>query len=118
MTTFTFEIEILELVLAVEITADPEGEAPVLELEKAKIEAIAGIDEVKVDIAEMELENAVLEIGASPDDRIELEGTPLELDMPMVDMTDENTAAIELELVTPELTEELEVTDALSAMLG
>jgi hypothetical protein len=102
-----FELKIPELVLAVEITADAEGEAPVLELETAEIEAIDGIDEIKVDIAEMELENAVLEVGASPDDRIELEGTPLELDMPRVDTTDENTAAIELELVMPELTEEL-----------
>jgi hypothetical protein len=112
VTTLTFELKIPELVLAVEITADPEGEAPVLELETAKIEAIAGIDEVKVDVVEMELENAVLEVGASPDDRIELEDTPLELDMPRVDMADENTAAIELELVTTELelvTTELEL---------
>lgn len=104
----TVELSVPEPVLAVEINTEAEGEAPVLELETTKIEAVAGIEEeIEIGITEPELEKAILELGVGPDGRIELEGTPLGLDMPGVDATEEKTAATELELAKSELTEEL-----------
>ena len=79
---------------------------------------MAGNDEIKVDVVDAELENAILELSVGPDGIIELEDIPLELGTLRVDTTEEKTAVVEVGLVTPELTEELYITDGLSAMLG
>lgn len=70
-----------------------------------ELEAVAEVEPDKLEIVlDIELERPDGELDSIVQDTLD---KLAELDMPRVDMTDENTAAIELELVTPELTEEL-----------
>jgi hypothetical protein len=70
-----------------------------------ELEAVTEVEPDRLEVVlDIELERPDGELDSIVQDTLD---KLAELDMPRVDMTDENTAAIELELVMPELTEEL-----------
>jgi hypothetical protein len=104
----TLELEIPELVLAVEINDGPEVETPVPEPKTAMLDGAVGIEEgIELDATELELETTMLELEAGPDGTIELEGTVVELSTLELDTMDEEMLATELELAMLEPTAEL-----------
>jgi hypothetical protein len=102
----TFELEISEPVLVVEVNVEAGDEAPVLEFETANVEVVVGIE---VDVIEVELVDITLELDPGPDERIELHSILLEFEVEKVeavariDEIEVNDMATELEDVILEL---------------